>query len=93
MRLPPRYLAALINLLLGVAWATVALGALGGFLAYRPLGFVAGLVHALVWAVPGLFLVVILEAVFVSFRRYEELRRQSRILEEIRRELSGRRGV
>jgi len=83
MRLRSRTLSLLINFLLGVAWALAFIGALSAFFTYRSIGFIAVAVHLLIWATPGLFLVLFLEYLLAGFQRNEELRRQSRLLERI----------
>ncbi|WP_292656582.1 hypothetical protein [Nitratifractor sp.] len=41
----------------------------------------------LVWLLPGLFGVVLMEYILAGFERNEEIRRQTRILEKIARKL------
>ncbi|WP_457605322.1 hypothetical protein [Nitratifractor sp.] len=87
MNLKPRALAFLISFLLGAAWALTIVGALSALFAYRPLGVPAMLFHAFLWAVPGLVSVLLLEYILAGFRRNEELKRQSELLERILQKL------
>jgi len=90
MRLPSRFLSALINFLLGVAWAMVLIGASTAFFLYRETGIVSLLIHIVLYATLGIFLVVWMESLLEGFRRSEELRRQGRLLEQIARTLEKR---
>ena len=83
MRLKSRTLSFLINFRLGVAWALVLIGLLSAIFTYAPFGMLSMVVHALVWATPGLLFVLLLEYILAGFQRNEELRRQSRLLEEL----------
>ncbi|WP_292663384.1 hypothetical protein [Nitratifractor sp.] len=83
MRLRSRFLSILVNFLLGVAWAIALIGALSAILTYSSFGLLAAALHSMIWATPGLFLVLLLEYLLAGFQRTEELRRQGRVLDEL----------
>ncbi len=83
MRLQISTLARLISFLLGVAWAFALLGIFLSFLLYFKLSIAKALLFALLGAIPGLLFVVILEYIFVGLQKFEEMQRQTRLLEEI----------
>lgn len=83
MRLRFRILSVLVNFLLGVAWAIALIGALSAILTYGSFSLTAAAIHALIWATPGLFLVLLVEYILAGFQRTEELRRQGRVLNEL----------
>jgi len=87
MKLSPKYLTLLLNLLLGSAWAFVVVGAAGALFHGIRLGWLYALASAFLWTLPGLLAVVILEYLLRGFERNEEIRRQTGILKEIREEL------
>ena len=71
MHLSPRYLNILINILLGAAWAVALYGFVSGFTSLSTnifLKFLNGLFHACV----GLFLVLLLEAIYTIFKIRED---------------------
>jgi hypothetical protein len=84
MRLSSKTLTLLLNLLMGSAWAFVVVGALSALLHNYSIGWLYAIASAFLWALPGIFGIVILEYLFRGFERYEEIRRQTKILEEIR---------
>ena len=73
-----------VNFLLGAAWAIVVLGAVSLFWSFLPFGLFVALLAGLVGSLSGFFLVVVLEVAALQFEKHRELRRQSRLLEEIR---------
>jgi len=87
MRLKSRTLALLINFLLGAFWAFAILGSLSAFLRNLDGGILYALASMVVWVLPGLFGVVVMEYLLAGFERNEEIRRQTRILETIARGL------
>ncbi len=90
MHLSSKLLTFLINFLLGIAWAAVLIGASLAFYLYRETGLLSLMVYVVLYAVPGVLGVVCLEYLMAGFRRSEEMRRQSRLLERIARELERR---
>jgi hypothetical protein len=90
MRLKSRTLSFLVNFLLGTFWAMAVLGAITAFLRHIDTGFLYALASMIVWAIPGLFGVVLMEVVLAAFERNEELRHQTRLLKEIKQRLDSR---
>jgi hypothetical protein len=87
MKLSEKYLTLLFNLLLGSAWAFVVVGALSALFHNGRIGWLYAFASAFLWALPGLFAVVVIEYLLRGFERNEEIRRQTALLEEIREEL------
>jgi len=83
MRLSNKTLSLFLNLLTGSAWALVAIGALSALTRTWHIGIFHALVSAFLWALPGLFLVVLLEYIHRGLERNEELRRQGELLRRI----------
>jgi uncharacterized membrane protein YuzA (DUF378 family) len=90
MRLSSKTLSFLLNLLLGSAWALALIGALNALLHHAVNGWLYAIASAMIWALPGLLGVVILEYLFRSFERHEEMLKQTRLLEEILKEIRQR---
>lgn len=88
MRLKPSRLNFLINFLLGSAWAVVLLGALFTFFVYIHYSILDAILMTFIGALPGLFLVVILEYMMAGMERLEEVKKQTVILEKLFSELS-----
>jgi uncharacterized membrane protein YeaQ/YmgE (transglycosylase-associated protein family) len=86
MRLRQSTLGFLLNFLLGVAWAFVLIGALYSFFFYYRLSFFDGVIMTFIGALPGLFLVILLEYLIVGLERLDELKKQTELLEEISRQ-------
>jgi len=87
MRLSSKTLTVLLNLLLGSAWALTLIGAFRGIMHYSIHGWLYAIASALVWSLPGLLGIVVLEYLIRGFERHEEVRRQTRLMEEILQEL------
>jgi len=87
MRLSSKTLTVLLNILLGSSWALAFIGALNAILHHAVNGWLYAIASAMIWALPGLLGVVLLEYLFRAFDRYDELRKQTRLLEEILNEL------
>jgi len=90
MRLKSRTLSLLINFLLGAFWAFTFLGSLSAFFRNLHGGVLYALASMIVWLLPGLFGVVVMEYILAGFERNEEIRRQTRILEKIAHRLDSR---
>ncbi len=73
MRLQNGPLSFVVNFLLGVAWASVLLGAVTSFLAFYDGGFFFALVSAFIGALPGLISVLLLEHIITAKERHLEL--------------------
>jgi hypothetical protein len=87
MRLPSKTLAFLLNLLMGSAWAFVMVGIASALFHNLQMGWLYALASALLWALPGLFSVVLLEYLLRGFERNEEIRKQTELLKEIAEKL------
>ena len=83
MRLQNGPLSFVVNFLLGVAWASVLLGAVTSFLAFYQISIFFGIISAVMGAVPGMVLVVVLEHVITAKERYLELQKQTALLEKL----------
>ena len=63
MRLQNGALSFVVNFLLGVAWASVLLGAVTSFLSFYEVSIFLGIVSAVIGVLPGMVLVLVLEHV------------------------------
>ncbi|WP_148224930.1 hypothetical protein [Nitratifractor salsuginis] len=75
---------------MGTFWAVAVLGALAAFFRHIDVGFFYALAGMIVWAIPGLFGVLLMEVFLAAFERTEELRHQTRLLKEIKQRLDSR---
>lgn len=82
MRLQRSILGVLVNFLLGVAWAFVLIGALYTFSSFYPFGIFYALLMAFFGVLPGLFVVVLLEYLMVGMERLEEMKKQTKLIEQ-----------
>ena len=87
MRLKDHLISAIINILLGVAWAFTLIASLSAFFTHYHNGIFYALASAIVWTIPGLVSVLLLEYILAGFARLEESRKQTILLEEILKEL------
>lgn len=83
MRLQNGPLSFVVNFLLGVAWASVLLGVVTSFLSFYQASIFLGIISALMGAVPGMLLVVVLEHVITAKERHLELQKQTALLEKL----------
>jgi hypothetical protein len=83
MRLQNGPLSFVVNFLLGVAWASVLLGAVTSFLAFYPEGIILALVSAFIGALPGMVSVLLLEHIITAKERHLELKKQTELLEKL----------
>jgi len=83
MRLEDRSLGFVINFLLGVAWAFVLIGAVTSFLTFYSTSWFFAIVSALIGTLPGLIAVLLLEHIITNKEKYEELKKQTQLLEEL----------
>jgi uncharacterized membrane protein (DUF106 family) len=83
MRLEKSTLGILVNFLLGVAWAFVLIGALYTFFSYYKLSLIDAVIMTFLGALPGLFLVALLEYLIVGIERLEEMKKQTKLLEKL----------
>lgn len=73
----------MVNFFLGVAWALVLIGAVTSFLSFYQLSIVYAFVSAAAAALPGLFMVLILEHIITVQQQHEELKKQTELLEKL----------
>ncbi|MDD2399758.1 MAG: hypothetical protein PHR75_04045 [Sulfurovum sp.] len=83
MRLQTSKLNFVVNFFLGVAWALVLIGAVTSFLSFYQLSIVYALVSAVAAALPGLFIVLVLEHIITVQQQHEELKKQTELLEKL----------
>ena len=82
MRLEDKSLSFVVNFLLGIAWATVILGAITSFLSFFHDSLLYAIVYAFIGAIPGMVGVLLLEHVITSKERLYELQKQTKLLED-----------
>ncbi len=88
MRLPDGLLSRLLSFLLGSAWAMVFIGAGKGlFHGIYGGNLLASVLNMVVWMLPGLFVVVLVEYLFAGFENKIEMKKQNELLEEIVKKL------
>ena len=83
MRLKDKTLGFVVNFLLGVAWASVLIGAVSFFLSFYQTSLFFAIVSAFVGALPGLIAVLLLEYFITNKEKYLELTKQTKLLEQI----------
>ncbi len=83
MRLKDKTLGFVVNFLLGVAWASVLIGAVSSFLSFYQTSLFFAIVSAFVGALPGLIAVLLLEYFITNKEKYLELKKQTKLLEQI----------
>lgn len=83
MRLQNGPLSFVVNFLLGVAWASVLLGAVTSFLAFYQESLLLAFVSAFIGALPGMISVLLLEHIITGKERYLEQKKQTALLEKI----------
>ena len=82
MRLEDKYLSFVVNFLLGVAWASMIVGAITSFLTFYEDTFFFALVSAFVAALPGLIGILVLEHFITNKEKLYELQKQTKLLSE-----------
>jgi len=83
MRLQNGPLSFVVNFLLGVAWASVLLGAVTSFLVFYQDNLLLALVSACIGALPGMISVLLLEHIITGKERHLELKKQTALLEKL----------
>jgi uncharacterized membrane protein YeaQ/YmgE (transglycosylase-associated protein family) len=83
MRLNDKPLGFVINFLLGVAWAFVLIGAVTSFLAFYSTNLFFAIISAFIGTLPGLIGILLLEHIITNKEKYEELKKQTQLLEEL----------
>jgi len=84
MRLSNSMLSLLINFLLGVSWGFALIGASILFINFLEVGIVYAIFGALIGALPFIFLVVILEYIILKQDILNELKKQTKLLNELK---------
>jgi len=83
MRLTDKTLGFVINFLLGVAWASVLIGAVSSFLSFYQMSILFAVVSALIGTLPGLIAILLLEHIITSKEKLSELEKQTILLKEL----------
>ena len=83
MRLRNKPLGFIINFLLGVAWASVLIGVSTSFFNFYNTSIFSAIIYAFIGAMPGLVAVLLLEYIITSKEKFEELRKQTKLLEKL----------
>jgi len=83
MRLQSKQLGFIVNFLLGVAWALTLIGAITSFLSFYHDNIPYAIVSAFIGAIPGMVSVLLLEYIITSKEKHEELKKQTKLLEEL----------
>ena len=83
MRLNSALLSLIINLLLGASWAFALIGASTLFFIFLQIGIFYGLFASFLGALPGLFMVLLLEYFLMREEKLNELKKQTKLLEAL----------
>ena len=83
MKLGDKSLGFIINFLLGVAWASVLIGVSTSFFSFYNTSIFSAIIYAFIGALPGLVAVLLLEYIITSKEKYEELKKQTELLEKL----------
>jgi uncharacterized membrane protein YeaQ/YmgE (transglycosylase-associated protein family) len=83
MRLGDRPLGFIINFLLGIAWASVLIGATTSFFSFYSDSLFSAVISAFIGALPGMVAVLLLEYIITSKEKHEELKKQTKLLEQL----------
>ncbi len=81
MKLSSPLLSLLINFLLGASWAFAFLGATVFFYLFLDVGIVYSVFVSFLGAIPGLFLVLLIEYFLMRQEKLDELKKQTELLE------------
>lgn len=83
MRLTSPLLSLLINFLLGASWAFALVAASTLFFLFLEIGIFYALFAAFLGALPGLFMVLLMEYFLMREEKLNELRKQTKLLQEL----------
>lgn len=83
MRLQNGPLSFVISFLLGVAWASVLLGASTSFLVFYQDNLLLAIVSAFMGALPGIVSILLLEHIITGKESHLELQKQTALLEKL----------
>jgi len=73
----------LISFLFGASWAVIVFGALITFKILSPLGFIIAFVAILIFLILSFLVVLILDAFAINRQKLQEMKKQTKLLEEI----------
>jgi hypothetical protein len=73
----------IISFLLGASWAIVILGALITFKSFILLGFPLAIFLTILYIITSLFMILALDAFAINRHRFEESKKQTKLLEKI----------
>jgi len=83
MKLSSPLLSFLVNFLLGASWAFVFVGATILFYIFLSIDLFYAILGALLGSIPGLFFVLLIEYIFMRQEALDELKKQTKYLEEL----------
>jgi len=83
MKLSSPLLSFLVNFLLGASWAFAFLGATTLFYIFLNISIVYAFFGGLIGLIPGLFIVLLIEYVFMKQELLNEAKKQTKLLEEL----------
>ena len=82
MHLKTKHINLIINILLGAAWAASFYAFLNGFFSINA-NIVIRVANGLIHFVIGLAFVLIIELIYVEFKKYEEQKETNRLLKKL----------
>jgi len=83
MKLSSPLLSFLVNFLLGASWAFAFLGATILFYIFLNISFVYAFFGAAIGLIPGLFVVLLIEYIFMQQEVLNESKKQTKLLEKL----------
>ena len=81
LKLSSPLLSLLINFLLGASWAFAFMGAVIFFYLFLHIGILYSIFGSFLGAIPGLFLVLLIEYFLMRQEKLDELKKQTELLE------------
>ena len=76
-------MSLLINFLLGASWAFAFMGAVIFFYLFLHVGILYSILGSFLGAIPGLFLVLLIEYFIMRQEKFDELKKQTKLLEKL----------
>ncbi len=76
-------MSLLINFLLGASWAFAFMGAVIFFYLFLHVGIFYSIFGSFLGAIPGLFLVLLIEYFIMRQEKLDELKKQTKLLEKL----------
>ena len=83
MRLENNTLSFVVNFLLGIAWASVLLGAITSFLFVYQDSLLSAIISSIFGMIPGMVGVLLLELFITIKEKHAELKKQTQLLETL----------